>query len=192
MGRDRRLWQVQSRLCCSRQRVVFRYDVCMRDIGRLFLFSAFLGIACASYGQIENHGPLEPLAFLSGRWVSEKGNDFQEETWSPVSRGSMLGTFRVVQSGKPVFYEFWVVEIDNDRAVLKLKHFNAGLAGWEDKDSSTKMPVVSSSKDDVVFAEPDGSVSLHYHRAGATLTCIVHHVKNGKADDETFTLVRTP
>ena len=104
----------------------------------------------------------------------------------------MLGTFRVVQSGKPVFYEFWVVEIDNDRAVLKLKHFNAGLAGWEDKDSSTKMPVVSSSKDDLVFAEPDGSVSLHYHRAGATLTCIVHHVKNGKADDETFTLVRTP
>jgi hypothetical protein len=51
----------------------------------------------------------------------------------------MTGTFRVVQGDKPVFYEFWILEINDNRPVLKLKHFNAGIVGWEDKNSSTKI-----------------------------------------------------
>jgi hypothetical protein len=97
-----------------------------------------------------------------------------------------------VQSGRPVFYEFWAVELDENRPVLKLKHFNADLAGWEEKNASTKMPLVSNAEDDAVFAEEDGSVSLHYHRIGDRLTCTVHHVRNGKSSDETFTLMRAP
>jgi hypothetical protein len=165
----------------------------MRTNRRIFLFALTLGIACTGSGQQPNPGgPLSPLAFLSGRWTSTKQNEFQEESWSPVSSDSMVGTFRVVQDGKAVFYEFWAVEVEQNHAVLKLKHFNAGLSGWEDKNVSIQMPVVSSSDKDVVFAEPDGSVSLHYHRAGETLTCIVHHVKDGKSSDDTFTLQRNP
>jgi hypothetical protein len=131
---------------------------------------------------------LKPLAFLSGRWVSESPGEMQEETWTPVNGDSMTGTFRVVQHSRPVFYEFWVVEVDDNRPVLKLKHFNANLAGWEEKNVSIRMPLISSAENDAVFAETDGSVSLHYHLAGKELTCTVHHVKNGKASDETFTL----
>jgi hypothetical protein len=144
------------------------------------------------HGQPARTPPLQPLAFLSGRWVSIKPAEVQEESWSRVSGDSMTGTFRIVQGGKPVFYEFWAVEVDGNSPVLKLKHFNANLAGWEEKDVSTKLPLVSSSEDDAVFAEADGSASLHYHRASGILTCTVHHVKNGKAGDETFTLSRAP
>ncbi len=102
----------------------------------------------------------------------------------------MIGSFRIVHGGKPVFYEFWVVEVENQRPVLKLKHFNPDFIGWEEKNASTKMPLASVSDKDAVFAEADGSVSLHYQRTADTLTCVVHHVKDGKTSDETFKMSR--
>ncbi len=54
------------------------------------------------------------------------------------------------------------------------------------------MPLISSSDGDAVFADADGSVSLHYQRAGDKLTCTVHHVRNGKGSDEVFTFTRAP
>jgi hypothetical protein len=162
----------------------------MTNVRRAGLLAAALALASMSDGQQTPSPALKPLAFLSGRWLSEKPTEVQEENWSPISGDSMIGSFRIVQSGRPVFYEFWVVEVDENRPVLKLKHFNADLAGWEEKNASTKMPLISSSPDDALFAEADGSVSLHYHRVGDMLTCTVHHVRNGKASDETFTLTR--
>jgi hypothetical protein len=141
-------------------------------------------------GQQSHGAALAPLSFLTGRWVSETPGVMQEEIWTPLSGDSITGSFRIVELGRPVFYEFWAVEVDDNRPVLKLKHFNADLIGWEDKGASTKMPLVSTSERYAVFAATNGSVSLHYHRAGNKLTCVVHHVKDGKGSDETFTLMR--
>jgi Domain of unknown function (DUF6265) len=158
--------------------------------------ASFVAVACAalcsSKGQQAHDFALRPLSFLSGRWVNETPSEMEEETWSPASGESMIGSFRVVQHGRPIFYEFWAVELEDHRPVLKLKHFNAGLAGWEDKNSSTKLPLVSSDQNDAVFAETDGGVSLHYRRVAEKLTCTVHHVSNGKASDETFVLIKAP
>jgi hypothetical protein len=167
------------------------YDDCMTKIQRAVLIAASMAVVLVSQGEPALNTALKPLTFLSGRWMSEQGSEVQEESWSPVIGDSMTGSFRIVQGGRPVFYEFWVVEMDKNRPVLKLKHFNADLAGWEEKSASTKMPLISSSEDDAVFAEAGGSVSLHYHRMGDRLTCIVHHVLNGKGSDETFSLTRT-
>jgi Domain of unknown function (DUF6265) len=156
------------------------------------LLAAFLVVASISDGQPVHDTVLQPLGFLSGRWVSETPAEMQEEIWTPVRGDSMIGSFRILQHGRPVFYEFWVVEVDDNRPVLKLKHFNAGLLGWEEKNATTKMPLISTAESDAVFAEADGSVSLHYHLVGKKLTCTVHHVKNSKSTDETFTLMRAP
>jgi hypothetical protein len=155
-----------------------------------FVLVITIGVATIGDGQHAHSGVLQPLGFLSGRWVSQTPTELQEETWTPVRGDSMTGTFRIVEHGRAVFYEFWAVEVEDNRPVLKLKHFNADLVGWEEKNASTRMPLVSSAENDAVFAEPDGSVSLHYHLAGKKLTCTVHHVKNGKVSDETFTLMR--
>jgi hypothetical protein len=169
---------------------VLSYDDGMTNLRRAGLLAAFLALASMSNGQQAHDTALKPLAFLSGRWVSEERAEVQEESWSPAIGDSMTGSFRIVQGGKPVFYEFWVVEVEENRPVLKLKHFNADLAGWEEKNASTKMPLISSSEDNAVFTEADGSVSLHYQRVGDRLTCTVHHVRNGKGSDEIFTLTR--
>ena len=162
----------------------------MSNLRRTSLLAAFLVFAFGVGGESIPSAALRPLSFLSGRWVSETPGEVQEETWSPVSGESMVGSFRIVQHDRPVFYEFWVLELDNNRPVLKLKHFNADLVGWEEKNASTKMPLVKTAEDDAIFAEADSSVSLHYHRVGKKLTCIVHHVRDGKGSDETFTLMR--
>jgi hypothetical protein len=164
----------------------------MTNLRRAGLLAAFLVVASISDGQPVHDRVLQPLSFLSGRWVSETPTEMQEEIWTPVSGDSMIGSFRILQHGRPVFYEFWVVEVDDNRPVLKLKHFDAGLLGWEEKNATTKMPLISTAESDAVFAEADGSVSLHYHLVGKKLTCTVHHVRNGKGTDETFTLMRAP
>ena len=157
-----------------------------------YISAAFLIAETTGDGQQAQNAPLKPLAFLSGRWISEKPAEVQEETWSPVSGNSMIGSFRILRSGRPIFYEFWVMEVEENRPVLKLKHFNAGLAGWEEKNDSTKLPLASVSNGDAVFAQANGSVSLHYQRAGNVLTCTVHHVRDGKGSDEIFKLTRVP
>jgi hypothetical protein len=154
------------------------------------LLAAFLAAVLIGNGQQVRTTALSPLAFLTGRWVSQERTEVQEENWSQVIGNSMTGSFRIVQSGRPVFYEFWVVEVDENRPVLKLKHFNADFKGWEEKNASTKLPLISKAEGDAVFAEEDGSVSLHYHRIGDILSCTVHHLRNGKSSDETFTLTR--
>src|SRR5579862_5885802 len=103
------------------------------------LLAVLLVVASVTEAQQVRSSALKQLAFLSGRWVSENGPEVQEENWSPVSGDSMVGSFRIVQDGKPVFYEFWAIELDKNRPVLKLKHFNANLVGWEEKTISINM-----------------------------------------------------
>jgi hypothetical protein len=156
------------------------------------LVAAFFVLASVSESQQERDSALKSLSFLSGRWVSEAPDQMQEELWTPVTGDSITGSFRILKQGSPVFYEFWVVEVNDNRPVLKMKHFSVGLVGWEDKTSSTQMPLITAARDDATFAASDGSVSLHYHRAGSSLTCIVHHVRNGKISEETFSLDKAP
>jgi hypothetical protein len=133
---------------------------------------------------------LQPLTFLTGHWTSNADGEFQEEYWSPVQGGSMVGTFRVVRLGKPVFYEFWVIEVEDGKPVYKLKHFNGGLKGWEEKDDLVRLPVRELDSTHVVFANGDGTLSLRYERKGTELTATLRHIKDGKPSDEVFLLHR--
>lgn len=133
---------------------------------------------------------LQALSFLSGHWTGESEGDFQEEYWSPVYGNSMLGTFRVVHAGTPVFYEFWVIELDGGRPVYKLKHFNGGLQGWEDKNDVVALPVRELSLNHVLFSNGTGTLTLRYDRNGSKLTATLHHISHGKPSDEVFILHR--
>ena len=133
---------------------------------------------------------LQLLSFLTGHWISNAEGEFQEEYWSPIQGGSMVGTFRVVRVGKPVFYEFWVIEVEEGKPVYKLKHFNGGLKGWEEKNDLVRLPVRELDSTHVVFANEEGTLSLRYERKGAELTATLRHIKEGKPSDEVFLLHR--
>jgi hypothetical protein len=58
----------------------------------------------------------------------------------------MVSTFRCVKDGKVVFYEFMAIEQSDSIPVMKLRHFNKGSIGWEDKDKPYLMPVITCEK----------------------------------------------
>lgn len=81
------------------------------------------------------------LAWLMGIWRGTMGEDRIEETWNVPDMGVMLSTFRWIKDNAVYLYEFQSIEPEKDKLLLRIKHFNANLIGWEDKETS------------VVFAE---------------------------------------
>ena len=77
---------------------------------------------------------LADIAWLTGRWVGAGLGGVSEETWSAPASGAMMGMYRLVVDGKVSFYEFMNMVEENGSLVLKLKHFNPDLTGWEEKD----------------------------------------------------------
>ena len=100
--------------------------------------------------------PLTPinaadLAWLEGRWVGTRAGDEIEEIWSGAGAGTLMGMFRWLRSGKVRFFEIITIEPAGAGLVLRLKHFDSGLLGWEDKDQSVTFDLVALSADEAVF-----------------------------------------
>jgi hypothetical protein len=84
-------------------------------------------------GQPSPAATLADMAWLEGHWVGEGLGGVSEELWSPARGGAMMGTYRLLKDGKPVFYEFLMVVEENGTIAMKLKHFNPDFTGWEEK-----------------------------------------------------------
>ena len=74
---------------------------------------------------------------MTGNWKTTSDWGDMDEVWSSPRGNCMMCTFRCVKDGKIVFYEFIVIEQNpNDSVpVLKLRHFNPGSIGREEKDN---------------------------------------------------------
>jgi hypothetical protein len=161
---------------------------------RQFLFPALAlvlqVIPLVAFSQ-KTDAALEPLAFLSGRWTTESAEGQEEEYWSQTAGRSMVGTFRVLKDGDAVFYEFWVIEVEDGKAIFKMKHFDRGLLGWEEKADMVRLTLSVGDGQDVLFSKPDGSLSLRYQRNGDELVSTLRRVKDGKVKEDVFHLHRS-
>jgi hypothetical protein len=155
----------------------------------LVLVSALL-VSLKSFAQ-KVDAVLQQLAFLSGRWTSDSAEGDEEEYWSQPMGESMVGTFRVVKDGKAVFYEFWAIEVEDGKAIFKMKHFDRGLLGWEEKADMVRLTAKIGDGQDVLFSKPDGSLTLRYERKGDELVSTLRRVKDGKAKEDVFRLHRS-
>jgi hypothetical protein len=95
--------------------------------------------------------PIEALAWLSGRWIGSGTEDRIEETWTEPHAGMLLGMFRWHRLGQPRFYELLAVEPGDAGPVFRIKHFDPGLNGWEEKDEAVTLDLVSLENDAAVF-----------------------------------------
>jgi Domain of unknown function (DUF6265) len=79
---------------------------------------------------------IEDLVWFAGAWRGEAmGGEF-EETWNRPLGDSMSGLFRMVEGGKTVFSEHMMLMPQDGSLVVRLKHFDAQLHGWEEKDKT--------------------------------------------------------
>ncbi len=91
---------------------------------------------------------IEQLAPLAGRWAGTGINGAEAgEAYSDAVGGQMVGYFyQLTEDGDVMFYETLTIVPDGDGSlVLRLKHFNADLAGWETRDaqSAVEFPLTS-------------------------------------------------
>lgn len=97
------------------------------------------------------HASIQDMAWLEGRWCDADATRISEENWSAPRNGTMLGMYRHLIDGRPVFYELLTLVEENDSLVLRLKHFHPDLRGWEERDESTQMRLVARIAGDLYF-----------------------------------------
>lgn len=85
-------------------------------------------------GAVAPTASLDELAWLAGHWTGDGLGGQTEETWGAPSGGVMVGAFKLVKEGKPVFYEFMTLGPTENGLAMRLKHFNPDMKGWEEKE----------------------------------------------------------
>ena len=94
---------------------------------------------------------LADMSWLTGHWEGEALGGISEEIWSGPGGGAMMGMYRLVKDGKPVFYELLTIVEENGSLVMRLKHFHSNLKGWEEKDKTVDFAYLGKRGDVVHF-----------------------------------------
>lgn len=87
----------------------------------------------------------ETLGWLVGQWEGEGIRGAPAlESWLPPMGGTMVGTFVQQEAdGAIMFTEHLYLMEENGTLALRLKHFNADLTGWEEKDDMLTFRLVA-------------------------------------------------
>ncbi|MBU0983864.1 MAG: hypothetical protein KKA42_08340 [candidate division Zixibacteria bacterium] len=126
---------------------------------------------------------INDLDWLVGHWVGDGFGGVCEETWNPVSGGTMLGMFKLTVDNQVRFYEIITITPDSTGPLMKVKHFNPDLTGWEEKDESVVFPFVSGGNRRAQFGgltyerTDDSSLSITVtisHKDGTTSQQIIN------------------
>lgn len=126
---------------------------------------------------------IEQLVWMAGGWSGEVDGDPVDEHWALPSAGVMMGMFRWIKNGRVFMYELLVIEPEQDGLVLRLKHFDVGLKGWEEKAMAVAYPLVSAGDGEAVF-EKGGSFRTNrftYRRIGADELLVITEDRKGDA-----------
>ncbi|MEM1195469.1 MAG: DUF6265 family protein [Pseudomonadota bacterium] len=115
-------------------------------MGSAFAALALSGVALAQDAERETRvgekgflsppASLDQMGWLVGQWQGEgiRGAPAME-SWLPPLGGTMVGTFVQQEAdGVIMFTEHLYLMEENGTLALRLKHFNADLTGWEQKD----------------------------------------------------------
>lgn len=85
---------------------------------------------------------IEQVAWIAGHWRGEGLGGLNEEVWAPPLAGTMTGMYKLVRDGVVAFYEILTIAEDHGSLVLRIKHFNPDLTGWEEKDEVVSFRLV--------------------------------------------------
>ena len=146
----------------------------MRCLADLFvLILVFVSPAVSSVGQetgIPDSQPksdppaasINDVAWIAGHWHGNALGGKFEETWNPPFAGSMVGMFKFAEGEQVQFYELLTIVEKDGALLLRLKHFDKDLNGWEEKDKSVEFPLKSlnettASFDGLIFQKIDNA-----------------------------------
>ena len=124
-----------------------------------FIFVLLIFVSTQSCGQHlktigDAHSPpatIAELSWIQGSWQGEAFGGQTEEVWSAPSAGSMMGMFKLISEGEISFYELMTIVETEGSLLLRIKHFDKDMNGWEEKDTSVEFPLVENKTNVVYF-----------------------------------------
>ena len=160
-------------------------------VRRLFpvLLIMIVAIQPAAAREPRPKATLADFGWLTGHWTGPALGGLSEEVWSDANGGSMMGMYRLVKDGRIVFYELLTLVEEGDSVVLRLKHFNADLTGWEEKAEVREFPLVSLTPTEAAF---DGMTFDHSQANRLAVRLLIGDKKTGKVREEHFAYTRVP
>ena len=135
-----------------------------------------------SVGQKSPAATLAEMDWLAGHWTGNAFGGVSEEIWAKPAGGTMMGMFRQVNNGKTVFYELMTLVEENGSILMRLKHFNPNLTGWEEKDKTVNFRYVGK-KDGVIHFE---GMAFQPEGKDAVTIYVAIGQKGGSVHEEAF------
>ncbi|MEP3482699.1 MAG: DUF6265 family protein [Fuerstiella sp.] len=129
----------------------------------------------ASAGVTGIDADLGQFQWLLGEWSGEGFGGQCLESWSPPAGGSMMGTFRLVEGSKLNFCEVFLLSQTDQGVILKLKHFDDQLVGWEAKDKAINFPLLKVEKNTAWF----GGLTYQLQKDGSLKAWVAMKKKDG-------------
>lgn len=111
-----------------------------------------------------------------------------EEDWHQIMGDAMLGWFRWKKGDAIFLYEFMLFQQVENSVLLKIKHFDANLTGWEEKGSWVEYQAWSVSLNEIMLraSEPNHTPWMSYERTGSKLKCTFHDIARNQTDQFEF------
>ena len=102
-------------------------------------------------GESRPEATLADAAFLVGSWEGTAFGGRIEEVWNPPSAGSMVGMFKFFVGDQVVFYELFLMTVEEGTLSLKVKHFNPDFSAWEEKEDFIEFRLIGVEDDALHF-----------------------------------------
>jgi len=153
----------------------------MRQAVVISLVLAFAAIAVAQ-SKPPAEVKLDDLSFICGHNRGEFDGAIIDEHWSEVGGDTMIGMFREIKNGKAQMYEFLTIEQTATGPILRLRHFDPGLVGWEEKAQVNSYPLVSWKANEAVFERPDKATRLIFRSTSKETLDVVLERTGKKAE----------
>lgn len=151
---------------------------------RLYI-AMFTFLTSTSVAQVK--ADMSQLTFIAGEWRGKMDWGEIEEYWSEPLGDNMMCTFRCVKNGKALFYEFVLIESKAGVPTMKLRHFNPGSIGWEDKENPNEYFLIELTSTKCVFEAADKKTRLGYERISTEkLLAVLEQEKNGQVERTEF------
>ena len=138
-------------------------------------------------GQVSPPATIADVAFLAGHWTGDGLGGRFEEVWTPPKQGVMVGMYRgLTMDGAPTFNELLVLREEQGSLIVRLKHFDPDMTGWEDKAQVVTMPFLGTRDGLVHFDRMSFQVT-----GPDTLTCyLAESAKDGTVREVEFHYTR--
>ena len=123
----------------------------------LFFFLLSANVVCGQEvveweeGMQSPEAKINDLSWLSGYWKGNRNGLYMDELWTMPEGNNMTGSFRMIKDGEILFSEIESITEENGSLVMKIKHFDKSLKGWEEKDEMETFKLIKIYDNEVWF-----------------------------------------